>query len=79
MIADLAQAGVLPSTTVVAAPEGCGLGERYAALCTALSIGEQIRDKGSHSFVVLDDISCMVSCLCHQNHHFPWLLCVQVC
>ena len=61
VIADLTQAGVLDSTTIVAAPEGCGLGKRYAALCSALSIGEQVRDQGGHSFVVLDDISCMVS------------------
>ena len=60
IVADLAQAGALGNTTIVAAPEGCGLGERYAALCSALSIGERIRDQGGHSFVVLDDITCMV-------------------
>ena len=60
VIADLAEAGALANTTIVAAPEGCGLGERYAALCSALSIGERIRDQGGHSFVVLDDITCMV-------------------
>lgn len=72
VVADLAQAGVLQNTTVVAAPEGCGLGERYAALCSALSIGEQVRDEGGHSFVVLDDISCMVSCgLCLHAQYVP--------
>ena len=60
--ADLAQAGAMRHTTVISAPQGCGLGERYAALCSALSLGEKVRDQGGHSFVVLDDISCMVRC-----------------
>ena len=63
MVADLGRAGAMRNTTVVSAPEGCGLGERYAALCSALSMGEKVRDQGGHSFVVLDDISCMVSLL----------------
>lgn len=61
IVADLGQAGAMRHTTVIAAPQGCGLGERYAALCSALSVGEKVRDQGGHSFVVLDDISCMVS------------------
>ena len=65
-MADLKQAGAMQHTTVVAAPEGCGLGERYAALCSALSIAERARDQGGHSFVILDDISIMVQ----------WLLCI---
>lgn len=60
MVAELGKAGAMRNTTVVAAGEGCGLGERYAALCSALSIGERVRNQGGHSFVVLDDISCMV-------------------
>lgn len=60
IVADLGNAGAMRHTTVVSAPAGCGLGERYAALCSALSIAEKVRDQGGHSFVVLDDISCMV-------------------
>ena len=60
MVAELSKAGAMRNTTVVSAAEGCGLGERYAALCSALSMGERVRDQGGHSFVVLDDISCMV-------------------
>ena len=60
VVADLGEAGAMRNTTVVSAPQGCGLGERYAALCSALSMGERVRDQGGHSFVVLDDISCMV-------------------
>lgn len=60
LVADLGKAGAMCNTTVVSAPQGCGLGERYAALCSALSVGERVRDQGGHSFVVLDDISCMV-------------------
>ncbi|KAL3150580.1 hypothetical protein ABBQ32_000390 [Trebouxia sp. C0010 RCD-2024] len=59
IVADLGQAGAMCHTTVISAPQGCGLGERYAALCSALSVGEKVRDQGGHSFVVLDDISCM--------------------
>lgn len=60
MVEELSKAGAMRNTTVVSAAEGCGLGERYAALCSALSMGERVRDQGGHSFVVLDDISCMV-------------------
>jgi len=60
MVAELSKAGAMRNTTVVSAAEGCGVGERYAALCSALSMGERVRDQGGHSFVVLDDISCMV-------------------
>ena len=58
--ADLGNAGAMRHTTVVSAPSSCGLGQRYAALCSALAIAEKVRDQGGHSFVVLDDISCMV-------------------
>ena len=64
LVADLQQAGAMQHTTVVAAPKGCGLGERYAALCSALSIAERVRDQGGHSFVILDDISIMVQHSC---------------
>ena len=64
IVAELGQAGAMHHTTVISAPQGRGLGERYAALCTALAVGEKVRDQGGHSFVVLDDISCMVSLFC---------------
>ncbi len=47
-------------TTVVAAPEGASLGERYAAISSALAIGELVRDRGGHSLVIIDDLACMV-------------------
>ena len=48
---------------------GTPLGQRYAALCTACSIAERVRDAGGHALVVLDDISCMVR----------WHQCLLVC
>ena len=47
-------------TTVVAAPAGASLGERYAAIASACALGERTRDQGGHALVVLDDLSCMV-------------------
>jgi F0F1-type ATP synthase alpha subunit len=49
-----------PGRRFVAASAGTPLGHRYAALCTACSIAERVRDDGGHALVVLDDISCMV-------------------
>lgn len=72
IVADLGQAGAMCHTTVISAPQGCGLGERYAALCSALSVGEKVRDQGGHSFVVLDDISCMVSDSCDTLCVYKW-------
>ena len=57
----LRQGGAMGHTTVVAAPAGATLGERFAALSTAAALGERIRDAGGHALVVLDDISCMVA------------------
>ena len=54
--------GALKYTSVVAAPADAPISERYAALCSACSQGEHIRDSGGHALVVLDDISCMASC-----------------
>ena len=47
-------------TTVVAATAGAPLGERFAALSAAVTLGERVRNAGGHALVVLDDISCMV-------------------
>ncbi|MEW5319158.1 MAG: hypothetical protein WDW38_010327 [Sanguina aurantia] len=56
VVSDLKAAGSLHHTSVVVAMEGAPLGEQYAALCLACSIGERIRDEGGHSLVVLDDM-----------------------
>ena len=56
----LRHGGAMGHTTVVAAPAGAPLGERFAALSAAAALGERIRDAGGHALVVLDDISCMV-------------------
>lgn len=37
------------------------LGEQYAAMLTACSIAERVRDEGGHALVVLNDASVMVS------------------
>jgi hypothetical protein len=58
--AQLQAAGALAQTVVVAAEPGAPLGERYAALCTACSIGERVRDEGGHALVVLDDLHPLV-------------------
>lgn len=50
-------------TTVVAAPEGASLGERYATIATAAALGERVRDQGGHALVVIDDLACMVRAL----------------
>jgi F0F1-type ATP synthase alpha subunit len=47
-------------TTVVAAPGAASLGERYAAVSAACSLGERVRDRGGHALVVIDDLACMV-------------------
>ena len=39
------------------ATDDAPLGEQYAALAAACSLGEQVRDAGGHSLVVLDDVS----------------------
>ncbi|CAL8468619.1 g8159 [Coccomyxa elongata] len=50
----------LAYTTVVAAPEGASLGERYAAISSAIAVGERVRDCGGHALVIIDDLACMV-------------------
>ncbi len=56
LVQQLQQSGALAHTTVVAAGPDATLGERYAALCTACSLGERVRDDGGHALVVLDDL-----------------------
>lgn len=46
-----------PTPQVVVASEEAPLGEQYAALAAACSLGEQVRDSGGHALVVLDDVS----------------------
>lgn len=48
--------GAMAGTTIVWVPPEAPLGERYAALCTACSLGERIRDEGGSSLVILDDL-----------------------
>jgi F-type H+-transporting ATPase subunit alpha len=71
-VEDLRQHGCLEYTSVVAASGDKPLGEQYAAMLTACSIGERIRDEGGHSLVVLNDASVMVSLCMHAT-------CVCVC
>ena len=52
--------GATAYTSIVAASPQQSLGERYAALCSACSRGEAVRDAGGHALVVLDDIRCLV-------------------
>ena len=59
----------LAYTTVVAAPEGASLGERYAAISTAVAVGERVRDRGGHALVIIDDLACMVSAGGPQHMH----------
>ncbi|GFR41699.1 hypothetical protein Agub_g2446, partial [Astrephomene gubernaculifera] len=56
IISQLRSSGALPSTAVVAAPEGSPLGHQLAATCCACAIGERIRDEGGHALVVVDDL-----------------------
>ena len=58
-------------TTVVAAPEGASLGERYATIATAAALGERVRDQGGHALVVIDDLACMVRALHDCLPHVP--------
>ena len=59
-VAMLRRKDAMGYTTVVAAPAGASLGERYAAVATACALGERARDTGGHALVVIDDLSCMV-------------------
>ncbi len=59
-IAGMRCAGTCMPGSYISIRAGTPLGQRYAALCTACSIAERVRDNGGHALVVLDDISCMV-------------------
>ncbi|KAJ9515099.1 hypothetical protein QJQ45_028891, partial [Haematococcus lacustris] len=52
----LAAAGALEHCCLMAAAPQAPLGEKYAALCAALAVGERVRDRGGHCLVVLDDL-----------------------
>jgi len=52
--------GCMEYTTVVAATCDKDWGEQYAAICTACSVAERIRDEGRDSLVVLNDVGAMV-------------------
>ena len=69
---ELGACGAMAYTTVVGAHRGRPLGERYAAVCAAMAMGEHIRDGGAHALVVLDDISCMVTQLGWQCSGLLW-------
>jgi F0F1-type ATP synthase alpha subunit len=60
--------GAMPYTCVISALEGCPLGEQYAALSTACSVAERVRDSGGAALVILDDVSCMVGAYPLQMH-----------
>ena len=59
-VAQLRAHGCMDYTTVVAATADRALGEQYAAMLTACSIAEAVRDEGGHALVVLNDVSVMV-------------------
>ncbi|PRW45016.1 ATP synthase subunit alpha [Chlorella sorokiniana] len=59
-VEQLRQHGCMDYTTVVAATGDRPLGEQYAAMLTACSIAERVRDEGGHALVVLNDASVMV-------------------
>lgn len=59
-VAQLEEHKAMEYTTVVAAPSDRSLGEQYAAMLTACSIAEAIRDAGGHALVVLNDVGVAV-------------------
>jgi F-type H+-transporting ATPase subunit alpha len=59
-VAQLEEHKAMGYTTVVAAPSDRSLGEQYAAMLTACSMAEAVRDAGGHALVVLNDVSVAV-------------------
>jgi flagellar biosynthesis/type III secretory pathway ATPase len=59
-VGQLRGSGVMTQATVVVAGEGAPLGEQYATLCTAISLGEHVRNHGGHALVALDSMECVV-------------------
>lgn len=59
-VRELEQTGCMAYTTVVAATDGCSVGEQYAAICYAASIAERVRDEGGDSLVVYNTVEAMV-------------------
>ena len=68
-VAMLGRKDALGYTTVVAAPAGASLGERYAAVALAAALGERARDAGGHALIVIDDLACMV----RARVRSPWV------
>lgn len=56
----LKQSGALTRGTVVSASADASLGERYAAVCSAVALGEAVRDRGGHALVAIDSLECVV-------------------
>ncbi|KAI7843748.1 hypothetical protein COHA_002646 [Chlorella ohadii] len=71
-VEQLRQHGCMDYTTVVAATGDRPLGEQYAAMLTACSVAERVRDEGGHSLVVLNDASVMVR-MWEMITWAPWL------
>jgi F-type H+-transporting ATPase subunit alpha len=59
-VAQLEEHRAMGYTTVIAAPSDRSLGEQYAAMLTACSMAEAVRDAGGHALVVLNDVSVAV-------------------
>jgi len=59
LVGRLAGAGALANTAVVVAPPDAPVGVKFATLCTAMAIGERVRDRGGHALVVADDLAAM--------------------
>lgn len=76
LVKQLQQSGAMAHTTVVAAGPDATLGERYAALCTACSLGERVRDDGGHALVVLDDLRPLLQV--GAGACMPWV-CMRAC
>lgn len=55
----LARKDALGHVTIVTAPPGAPLGERYVALCAAAAIAERARDGGEDALLVIDDGGCV--------------------
>jgi F-type H+-transporting ATPase subunit alpha len=55
----LARKDALGHVTIVTAPAGAPLGERYVALCAAAAIAERARDGGGDALLVVDDGGCL--------------------
>ena len=65
--------GAMGYTTVVAATGGATtLGKQYAAMCTAISAGEAVRNEGGDALVVLDCVESMLTVWESMARHVFW-------